>query len=102
MSSAVQRNSLRLNSPRVAPIGGQQFGIERGMIQDTSGDISPIGGPLAPVAPMNDGGGLTGLGGGPFGGGMMGEDGNGPISLGLPLTRLELGSLMSRRMQRYE
>ena len=103
MSSAVQRQSFRIDSPRVAPIGGQQFGLERGTIRDTPGGISPLGGPVSTPDPVSGLGG--GLGGdvGPLGGGLEGLfDGNGPISLGLPLTRLELGSMLRPRMNLYE
>ena len=100
MSSAVQRQSFRIDSPRVAPVGGQQFGLERGAIRDTSGGISPLGGPADPVSGL--GGGLGGDVG-PLGGGLEGLfDGNGPISFGLPLTRLELGSMLRPRMNLYE
>ena len=91
MSSAIQRQTVQLGGPKVAGIGGPQFGMGRIEAQDTSGGISPIGQAVAPVAPAAP---EAGLGGGglldsPFTGGPNG-DGN----LHLPLTGRELGSML--------
>lgn len=97
MSSAVQRTSLRIGSPQIAPIGGPQFGAG-GMLpqHDSSGGISPIGAPVAPVSPTPIGGGGGLLDGQIFDDG-MGLNGG----LNLPLTRLELGSIMRPRNMEY-